>query len=416
MHAAEREVEWARANLPALEARIAAENAKYAVPQDARADELAATARRLERQAALLKAEADLTRAQAKLSEATAASAGTDEKAEKAREKRAAEARKEIQAATAALSQATEKYTSLGATYPETSSGRRSALARWIVSRENPLAARVAINHIWTRHFGRGLVSTPNNFGLSGKAPSHPELLDWLAVEFMDRGWSTKAMHRLIVTSNTYRMQSGTRDPSHPGVRIDPENQYLWRMNPRRMEAETVRDSILQVAGQLDLTTGGPELEEGRDQEVYRRSVYFRHSAEAQVEFLKLFDAANPQECYERKESVIPQQALALANSRLVYNQARLLARRLSSQAARDMDFVDAAFEQILGRTVTPPERAECERFVREQASLFLDADKARQPDLLAPGDIAPARDPKLRAREGLIHALFNRNEFVTVR
>src|SRR5207244_13143080 len=123
--------------------------------------------------------------------------------------------------------------------YPQTSTGRRLALARWIVNRDNPLAACVAMNHIWLRHFGQAIVPSVFDFGQNGRRPTHPALLDWLAAEFMERHWSMKAMHRLIVTSNTYRMAS-TNDPADAA--IDKDNTYVWRMSSRRMEAEVVRD------------------------------------------------------------------------------------------------------------------------------------------------------------------------------
>src|SRR5207249_8522841 len=116
----------------------------------------------------------------------------------------------------------------IGTSYPAHSSGRRTALARWIVSPENPLAARVAVNHLWLRHFGGALVPTVDNFGVSGAAPSHPQLLDWLAVEFMAKGWSMKAMHGLMVTSSAYRMQSSTRDPRDTNLSMDVDNRFLW--------------------------------------------------------------------------------------------------------------------------------------------------------------------------------------------
>src|SRR5262249_33179522 len=125
--------------------------------------------------------------------------------------------------------------------FPKNSSGRRLALARWITSKDNPLAARVAVNHIWLRHFGAPLVGTVFDFGKHGQPPTHPALLDWLAVEFMERGWSMKRMHRLIVTSTAYRMDSSSEPTA---AALDPDNRWLWRMNVRRMEAETVRDSL----------------------------------------------------------------------------------------------------------------------------------------------------------------------------
>src|SRR4029079_16404369 len=139
-------------------------------------------------------------------------------------------------------------------------SGRRTALAKWITATDNPLTARVAVNHVWMRHFGTPLVPTVFDFGRKGTPPTHPELLDWLAVEFRDSGWSMKHLHRLIVTSNTYRQQSAA-GKDNPNLARDPDNRTLWRFNSRRVEAEIVRDSILYAAGTLDKTLGGPVLE-----------------------------------------------------------------------------------------------------------------------------------------------------------
>ena len=135
------------------------------------------------------------------------------------------------------------------------SSWRRRGFAEWIASAENPLTARVMVNRLWQHHFGEGIVRTPSNFGRTGERPSHPELLDWLAVEFVDRGWSLKAMHRLMMTSNAYRM--GSRDIPE-NMKSDPENRFFWRMPRRRLEAEILRDSMLAVAGTLDRKLGGP--------------------------------------------------------------------------------------------------------------------------------------------------------------
>ncbi len=134
---------------------------------------------------------------------------------------------------------------------------RRKALAEWLASPDHPLTARVMVNRIWQGHFGRGLVATPNDFGRQGDAPSHPELLDWLAVEFASSGWSVKAMHRLILLSNTWRLSS---EPSEAAAKADPDNRWLWRMNRRRLEAEAVRDSVLAASGALNLKAGGPPV------------------------------------------------------------------------------------------------------------------------------------------------------------
>ena len=137
-------------------------------------------------------------------------------------------------------------------------SGRRRALAEWLGSPDNPLTARVIVNRIWSHHFGRGIVATLDNFGKMGEKPTHPELLDWLAVEFMNRGWSIKQMHRLIMTSEAYQMSSQYQDAADAAK--DPENQYLWRFRIQRLDAEIVRDAIMAASGALDLTIGGPPV------------------------------------------------------------------------------------------------------------------------------------------------------------
>ncbi len=291
------------------------------------------------------------------------------------------------------------------------STGRRLALARWITDRRNPLTARVAVNHVWLRHFGKPLVPTVANFGLGGKPPTHPELLDWLAVRFMEDGWSMKKLHRLLVTSQAYRL--GSQALEGENQKKDPENRWLWRMNPRRMEAEVVRDSILAAAGELDRAPGGPPLDETLGQTSHRRSLYFRFNTQYKMEFLDQFDAPSPSECYERHESVVPQQALALSNSALALSQSRRLAKRLT---APGVDFITAAFEQVLGRPPTAPERSRCERFLHEQASLLRDPARLAAFPPATGTVVPPATDPAQRAREDLIGVLFNHNDFVTIR
>ncbi len=277
-------------------------------------------------------------------------------------------------------------------TYPTASTGRRLAFARWIAARDNPLTARVAVNQIWARHFGRGIVPTLNDFGRNGGKPSHPALLDWLAAEFMDRGWSMKAIHRLIVTSDAYRLAS-TPDPS--ALAVDPDDVYLWRFAPRRLEAEAVRDCVLAVAGSLDPRMGGPEVDHGLGLTVPRRSVYFRHAAEKEMEFLAIFDAAGVTECYQRRESILPQQALAMVNSELTVRESRRLAKALTTAVGPDpAAFIGSAFERVLGRPPTPAEKAECLAFLSR----------------------SPSPESTQRARDGLVHVLMNHHEFVTIR
>jgi hypothetical protein len=338
-----------------------------------------------------------------------------------AAEKAKPEAAKKVTAAEQALAKAIEgekqppsaAYTPRPIKiYPQTSTGRRLAFARWIADQENPLTARVAMNHMWLRHFGQAIVPRTFDFGRNGQRATHPALLDWLAAEFMERGWSMKAMHKLMVMSNTYR-QSSTTDETN--VALDRDNKYLWRMPSHRLEAELVRDCIFYVAGKLDLTMGGADIDHNVGLTLPRRSIYFRHAQEKQMEFLKIFDCAAVTECYQRKESVLPQQALALANSELTLKHARLIARMLSGKSQLDdADFIKAAYEQVLARTPTAEEVTECAAFLKEQTQRY--AETAKGPAAAPVNENVPAGDPALRARENLVHVLFNHHDFVTVR
>jgi hypothetical protein len=290
--------------------------------------------------------------------------------------------------------------------YPPTSTGRRLAFARWIADRNNPLAARVAVNQMWMRHFGQPLVPSVFDFGRNGRPPSHPELLDWLAAEFMERGWSMKDLHRLLVTSNAYCMAS---TPDDADLAADRDNVYLWRMNSRRMEAEVVRDCVFAVAGTLDLTMGGPELDQNLALKAPRRSLYLRHAQEKQAEFMKIFDTAAVTECYRRKESIVPQQALALANSELTRQHARVLGRKLADTVGSDPGaFVTAAFERVLSRAPTGEERSECVAFLEEQTRRNTEGQRMPMG--------TDAATPALRARQSLVHVLLNHHYFVTIR
>ena len=389
----------ARAERAALDAKLDADTARYATPPSGDAPALAAVAGRAEREAAVWRQEATVLQA-----ESTSKS--------DAEKKTLAESKKKLEEARAKLKEPAKDYTPLTPVNPSASTGRRLALAKWITDPSNPLAARVVANHLWARHFGEGIVSTVFDFGKNGRPPTHPGLLDWLAVELRDNGWSMKRMHRLIVTSATYRMDSGDGPDGGRNLAVDPDNRFLWHAPVRRMEAELVRDAVLHVAGNLDPAAGGPELDPAAGLTTHRRSLYFRHAHEKQMTFLRLFDAAGPGECYRRQHSVIPQQALALANSPLAIAQARVLARKLAGEA----DFVAAAFEQALGRRPTEAERATCDEFLKRQA--FRLSDPAKLTAFTA-GDkpaVEPSPDPARRARENLVHVLLNHNDFVTIR
>jgi hypothetical protein len=425
----------AEAELGALVARIEAEQAKFQQPPAENTLELAKRAALAERQEAVARAEAGVAQVQYELDQAP-----NQESEQKRREELQAKlekANQDLAAANKALESPGEQYSPLGPVYPQQSSGRRLALARWIASTDNPFTARVAVNHIWLRHFGQALVPSVFDFGANGKPPTHPELLDWLAAEFMQptlvqhstsgtprrepaanaapSAWSMKHIHRLIVTSAAYRMASSTEETS---AAIDPDNLYLWRMASRRMEAELVRDSVLHVAGELDTTIGGPDLDYHDGFKIKRRSLYFRHAPEKQMQFLKLFDAAAPTECYQRKESVVPQQALALANSALTLENARLLARKLADDCGEDAQaFVTDAFQQVLARPATPAEVETSVEFLSQQSKFF--AENRAHLTVAAENSTdasKPSRDPTIRARENLVHVLFNHNDFVTIR
>jgi hypothetical protein len=267
-------------------------------------------------------------------------------------------------------------------------------------------------------------VESAYEFGRNGKPSSHVDLHNWLAAELMDHNWSMKHLHRLIVTSATYRMRS---DDGEAGAsetvankKSDPDNVYLWHANVHRMEAEVVRDSVLAVGGSLDCSMGGPDIDYEQGLKSPRRSVYFRHAHEKQMTFLKLFDAASPNECYRRDQSVMPQQALALSNSSLSIAQSRKLASRITADTGGDMNpigsFVTSAFERVLGRSPTGTERQTCEQFLREQSERLA---KPSDLDAFAAGDaspVPPSWDPAQRARENLVHVLINHNDFVTIR
>ncbi|MBI1904196.1 MAG: DUF1553 domain-containing protein [Planctomycetia bacterium] len=423
----EKQLLAAQANVAWVEARIAADKARYATPPASDADALALLAGKAQLQVALCRADEARWKAESDLATAKETARTDDAKSKEslaAAEKKLAEAVKAFEAAQKATENPTAAYDPLTAQYPKTSTGRRLALARWIADRGNPLTARVLVNHVWLRHFGQPLVPSVSDFGLHGQPPSHPDLLDHLAVEFMDRGWDLKWLHRTLVTSRAYRLQSSPPSSAAAlaaaNAKIDPDNRFLWRMNVRRMEGEVLRDAILCVAGRLDLKMGGPEIDHAQGETVLRRSLYFRHAHEKQMTFLKLFDAANVNECYRRNESLIPQQALVVANSAIARESARVLAGKLSGKSASEVSdaaFVRAAFEQVLSRPPRDAEQSECEKFLTEQPQRLSAAADTKPATFGGQGyKVAPSADARQRARESLVHVLLNHNDFVTIR
>lgn len=277
------------------------------------------------------------------------------------------------------------------ATFQPHSTGRRKALAEWITDAKNPLTARVAVNHLWARHMGTPLVPTVFDFGRKGTPPPNPELLDWLASEFVASGWSMKHVHRLIVTSATYRMSSSNAG-AEANFAKDADNIHWWRRAPIRLESQVVRDSILALAGTLDLTRGGPPVANQADSA--RRSIYLFHSNNERNLFLTTFDEASVKECYRREQSIVPQQALALANSAMVLDATRKIAERLSADNADDVTFVRRAFTNVLGIAASDREIAVSMR--------ALDAWR-KLPDGTG-------------SRANFVWVLMNHNDFVTLR
>ena len=256
----------------------------------------------------------------------------------------------------------------------EDEGARRAALAGWVADPRNVLTWRSIVNRLWLGHFGRGIVETPNDFGRNGATPSHPELLDWLAVEFLDRGQSIKAMHRLIVTSAAYR-QSSTDDAAWG--RIDAENRFLWRQNRRRLDAESIRDATLAVSGGLDLRMGGPAYEpfrfkddhspiydhEALDRidapETRRRTVYRFTVRSVPDPFLDSLDCADPNANVPvRNTTLTALQALALLNDPFMVRRSSAFAGRLEAESGDDLGAaIDRAYRLAFGRGPRPEER-----------------------------------------------------------
>jgi hypothetical protein len=291
--------------------------------------------------------------------------------------------------------------------------GRRRALADWIVGSDNPLAARVMVNRIWQYHFGRGLVATPSDFGTRGGAPSHPELLDWLAVEFVEHGWSVKHIHRLILNSATYRQGS---NPSSEASAKDPENVYLSHFSRRRVSAEELRDAVLAVAGTLNFKMGGRPVVPPLDQEEFRnltqraddawivtgdidehsrRSIYLLQKRTFRTSMMEVFDAPESLvTCPRRDSSTTAPQSLSLLNGDFAMTQAKALAESLAIKYAKPDELVRASWRKTLSRSPSARELKAGEEFLAVQTSN------------------TGSRESALRE---LVRGLFNLNEFLYV-
>jgi len=420
---AELKLTTARLALDSLKARWAADKAKYTAnnSDDQSIDKtLAPTAAKAERQFNLATAQKELfekrTTYEKTFSTEHKDAASRKSALEKTRKDWLAALNKCNEAQTA-LSKTDHKYTSVGKEYPQQSTGRRLALARWITHPDNPLTARVAINHIWLRHFGTPLVENVFDFGLRSPRPEHIELLDWLSAELRDQNWNMKQIHRLIVTSEAYQRRSSSDDAelmSH-NLSIDADNKLYWKANIQRLEAEIIRDNVMYVARKLDLKQGGPDIDYAQGEEILRRSLYFRHAYEKQMTMMTLFDAASPNECYRRSESILPQQALVLANSGLAIRMAMELAKQMDVQFPDNEEFINVLFVQVLTREPTPEERQACRHFLIEQEQLLENPEQLTSFDTGKENTTLPV-DPRLHARANLVHVLMNHNDFITVR
>lgn len=264
-------------------------------------------------------------------------------------------------------------------------SGNRLALAEWLVDPEHPLTARVTVNRMWQMYFGRGIVETENDFGTQGDKPTHPELLDWLAREFVEQGWSQKALHRLIVNSSTYRQSANANT-------ADPENKLFSRQNRLRLDAEIVRDASLVASGLFAAKVGGPsvyppqpagvyqvtqvrrEWKTSTGDDRYRRGMYTFFQRSAPHPSLVVFDAPDSSvTCTRRIRSNTPLQALTQLNDEGAYEWAEALARRMSAGAQSDEERLRAGFELTLNRDPRPEETGRLLRFVRQQRDSQLD-------------------------------------------
>ena len=400
-----------QAELQAVRARLAADRARFEQPNEEPNEDATALAKQAalsERAARLATSRTNLVTAEKLLADLRIAAAPDAKKIAQAGKNFAA-ARKLNAGLEKDTSDPGVSYTQFGPQYPKTSTGRRRALANWIANRKNPLTARIAVNHIWARHFGRPLVESVFDFGRSGKQPTHPRILDLLAVELMENNWSMKHIHRLIVTSHTYQLSSRPGSSEHPNFAVDKDNAMWWKFDRRRLEAEIVRDSMLHVAGQLDPTLGGQDLDPKQEATSRRRSLYYTVYLEAggMMQFMTLFDAPDPCDCYRRTQSIVPQQALAMSNSNLALTQVSKLTSSLAATIAGSesttsiADFITAAFQQVLSRAPSSDEDQACRAFLKKQRLLY--ESKKTTDEVVS------------RARQSLVRVLLNHNDFITI-
>lgn len=314
------------------------------------------------------------------------------------------------------------------------STGRRLTLARWLTQKDHPLTARVMMNRLWQHHFGRGIVATPNDFGRNGQPPTHPELLDWLATEFTERGWSLKQMHALMVLSNTYQQASTVTAAKQAK---DPDNKLLWRANRQRLDAETVRDAVLAVAGTLTEELAGPSIRVPLEPEVYdtifteyepdnlwpvhpdarqhtRRSLYLLRKRNVRLPLLVAYDAPDlMSSCGARNVSVHALQALTLMNSEFMLQQSRALAARILKDGTGERQRINILFEQTLGRLPSLLEQQTTREFLRQQRSLLFGRQQRGEPMVQLVEMSKGLSRVEVAAWVDLCLATLNLNEFV---
>jgi hypothetical protein len=297
-------------------------------------------------------------------------------------------------------------------------SGYRLAFADWLVSRQNPLTARVIVNRIWQGHFGTGIVATADNFGKMGSPPVNPELLDWLAVDFMDHGWSAKRLHKMIMLSTAYRQSA--RQGAEPWVAkakvIDPENRLLWRMNLHRLDAEILRDSVIAAAGKLDPSMGGPpipletrpdglQVVSDKDGQ-WRRSIYLTARRNYPMNFLGVFDYPMiDTNCTRRVLSATPLQSLTMMNDQFILDSASYLAARAAEVAHGDASAarkIEAVYLLALSRKPTATEIQLGEEYLRKQQEIYLNANE-------------PLERAATKSFDSLAQMLLSSNEFLYV-
>lgn len=286
------------------------------------------------------------------------------------------------------------------------STGRRSALARWITRPENPLTARVLVNRLWQQHFGRGIAAASSDFGRLGEAPTHPELLDWLAGKFVREGWSMKKLHRLILTSAAWQQDAANRRAKDPET-IDPENKLLWRWPVRRLDAELIRDAVLAVTGELDTEQGGPSVDSSRP----RRSIYTRVMRNTQDPLMAVFDLPqNIQSASGRDTTTTALQSLLLSNQRYLIQRGEALARRLRKETPYDEDLVIRAWQLLYQRSPDEAELTESLAFLRSQP------ERMDQRQFEAPAPEFVAEPMPQRAGKAAVFAPGSRQERLTVK